>query len=184
MLLTRDDYDQSGAIFDARRTVDGNRLTVDFDLVLTGAGLPEAGKVAGNGATLALASESEGGVVRAKNYNIGLGWVGNKGIAFVFGTVKGGLTPSNNYVAIANSVVGKSGYPTLLQSAPAVSKLAGSTTHVTVQASGGVVTIALNGIERLRRTMTLPRDAWVGFTASTGGNSQAHAVRNVVVKST
>lgn len=177
LLLDGATANKVGFAYDHQRTVDANELRVDFDLTLG----TVPGVAPGNGATLAFASALQGGVHWGGNPGIGLGWVTNKGNAIVFGTVKGGLTPSSNYVAIANGVVGKSGYPTLLQSAPAVTPLAGNTTHVTVRASGGIVTVALNGTERLRRVMTLPSDAWVGFTAATSTARQSVAVRNVVI---
>jgi hypothetical protein len=168
-----------GWMYDRKRKLNANELRVDFDLEL--GSIP--GVAPGNGATLAFASESQGGALIGGNPGLGLGWVTNKGNAIIFGTVKGGLTPSNNYVAIANGVVGRSGYPTLLQSAPATSPLAGHTTHVTFRATGGVVTVALNGTERLRRAMTLPTDAWIGFTAGTSTARQRVAVRNVRISS-
>jgi hypothetical protein len=180
-LTTGDTANVAAATWDYQHPVDTNELVVDFDLQLaTPSPAPTAGP--GNGVTLAFASPSLGGGLKVGNPGIGLGWIGNQGNAIVFGTVKGGLTPSNNYVAIANGVAAKSGYLTLLQSAPAVSPLANSTTHVTVRASGGIVTVALNGIERLRRTMSLPTDAYVGFTAGTSAARQRQVVRNVVIR--
>ncbi len=175
LLASGDSSNTAGAIFDDRKTVDANAIVVDFDLQLVN----RSGN--GNGMTLAFASPSQGGVPRAANYGIGLGWVGNRGTAITLGTVKGTYTPSSNYVGIASGVVGRSGYPTFLQTAPAVSPLAGATNHITVKASGGVVTVAINGTERLRRTMTLPTDAYVGFTAGTSAARQDHIVSNVVI---
>jgi hypothetical protein len=168
----------AGWAYDDRVQRDANRLEVEFDLDL--GTIP--GTAPGNGATLAFASASLGGRAGAGNPGLGLGWVTNKGNAIVFGTVKGGLTPSDNYVGIVDSVVGRSGYPNLLQSAPAVSRLANASTHVKVRAFGGIVTVELNGVERLRRTMRLPTDAWVGFTAGTSTARQRTAVRNVVIR--
>ncbi len=167
----------AGAVYDASKVVDANEIVVDFD-----ARLVDSGRGNGNGFTVAFASKAQGGAPRAANPGIGLGWVGNKGNAFTFGTVKGTYTPSSNYVGVAAGGVGKSGYPVFLQTFPAVSPLAGHINHITVRASGGTVTVQVNGVERLRRTMVLPPDAYVGFTAGTSAQRQDHIVENVVIK--
>lgn len=166
----------AGAIFDARRTIDARKVTVEFDVQMT----PVSG--AGQGVTLAFATPATGGQAIAKNAGIGLGWVGNKGNAIVLGTVKAGSAPSNNYVAIASDVVGRSGYPTFVQTAAAGSPLSGATNRVKVVSSGGVVTVSVNGVERLRRTINLPAAAYLGLTASTSNHQRSdHVIKNVVV---
>lgn len=166
----------AGAVYDARSTIDARKVTVEFDVRIS----PVVGS--GQGVTVAFAAPSSGGQAIAKNAGIGLGWVGNKGNAIVLGTVKAGPAPSNNYVAIASDVVGRSGYPTLVQSAAAGSSLARATNRVRVVSSGGVVTVIVNGVERLRRTIMLPAAAYVGFTASTSNNQRSdHVISNVRV---
>lgn len=166
----------AGGVFDARRTVDARNVTVEFDL--------QTVKVYGSGFGIgvAFASRGVGGVPAAKNAGIGHGWVGNKGTAVLLGTVKAGPAPSGNWVGIASDVVGRSGYPTLLQSAAAGSTLGGATNRIKVVSAGGVVSVQINGVERLRRAMVLPADAYVGLTASTSSNQRSdHVISNVRV---
>lgn len=130
---------------------------------------------------MALASASQGGTAVARNADVGLGWVPNKGAAVVFGTVASSNTPGSSYTGLTLAA-GRYGFPALLQSGPVSPQLAGRTSHVKVQVSGGTFLVYVDGVGYSRRdNVTLPSDAWLGFTASTGAKTQRQLVRNVAV---
>lgn len=166
---------QSGAIYDTRRKVDANKLTVEFDATMDG------GTGQGNGLTLALASAAQGGTATARNADVGLGWIPNKGAAIVFGTVASIHTPGNSYAGITVAAK-RYGFPALIQNNSVTPLLAGRTSHIKVELKAGRVDIAVDGRHvTWQDNVALPTDAWLGFTASTGARTQRHLVRNVSI---
>lgn len=167
---------QSGAIYDTRRKLDATRaLTVEFDATIDG------GTGQGNGLTLALASAAQGGTAAARNADVGLGWIPNKGAAIVFGTVASANTPGTSYAGITVAA-GRYGFPALIQNNSVTPQLAGRTSHVKVEFRNRRVDIAVDGAHvTWKDNVALPGDAWLGFTASTGARTQRHLVRNVSI---
>lgn len=173
---------QRGVALDGNHPLDARRVKVDFDAVLEGSA------TGGNGLAFSFFDGTgfgSGGSQLIDNTGAGLGFVngiGKNGTSIALSTFKGSRNPSANFVGIAASTAtSTTGYPTWLATADPGKALAGATTHVTITSKDGVVTVALDGVERLRRTITLPKQAMWALSASTGNAVQRHVIRNLRV---
>ncbi len=153
-----------------------NAMTVEFDAEITG------GNGAGHGLSFAVFDRRPAALL-ASNANVGFGWVGHAGTAFALITAKERYNPANNFVGIASGALGKSGYPTWLASSIQARSLAGASTRVRVAVSGGMAVLSIDGSEVLRRAVSFPAGACLGFTAATGTRTQRHVVKNLRVRS-
>jgi PKD repeat protein len=101
-----------------------------------------------------------------------LGAAGIPGIAVTFDTFKNGTDPSNNFVGVATTGSGLA----YAQTSTAVPPLRNATVHVDVVVSTGQVKVSLNGTTYLTTAITVPVNAYVGFSASTGGLTDRHQI--------
>ncbi len=168
---------QRGFVNDRTHPLDARRVKVDFDAVLEGAAN------GGNGLAFNVFTGYGYGLVNNTGAGLGfLGSIGKSGTSVVLSTFKGTRNPSANFVGIASSATASTtGYPIWLQTADPGKTLAAATTHVTITSKDGVVMVELDGVERLRRTMTLPSTASWGFSAATGNAVQRHLIKNLRV---
>ncbi|MBJ7470054.1 MAG: FG-GAP repeat protein [Solirubrobacteraceae bacterium] len=150
------------------------RFVVEFDAEISG------GSGAGHGLTMAV-FDRRPATVLASGANVGLGWVGYEGTAFALVTAKERYNPAQNFVGMAAGNPWKSGYPTWLAIATPSRSLAGATTRVRVQIAGGTSELSIDGTVLLRRAVTVPAGACLGFTAATGTRTQRHLIKNLRV---
>jgi hypothetical protein len=101
-----------------------------------------------------------------------LGAAGIPGIAVTFDTFKNGTDPSNNFVGVATTGSGLA----YAQTSTAVPALRNATIHVDVVVSAGQVKVSLNGTAYLTTAITVPANAYVGFSGSTGGLTDRHQI--------
>lgn len=153
-----------------------NAMSVEFDAEITG------GSGAGHGLAFAVFDRRPAALL-ASNANVGFGWVGHPGTAFGLITAKERYNPANNFVGIASGVPGKSGYPTWLASSIQARSLSGTTTRVRISVGAGTAVLSIDGSEVLRRAVTFPAGACLGFTGATGTRTQRHLVKNLRVRS-
>jgi hypothetical protein len=136
----------------------------------------------GNGAdgqTFTMLDASKAGPGSIGRAGGGLGFAGLPGVAVTLDTYKDPGFPSSNFVGIASSTSG--GAMTFLATATNVPSLrATNTVRVTVSAAG-VITVWINGTQVLSHAAPVPATVLTGFTGSTGGLDDRHAVSNVVV---
>jgi PKD repeat protein len=141
-------------------------LTASFDLRIDqGNGADGMAFVLGNPATGALPT-MVGGSAGA------LGTAGIPGIAVTFDTFKNGTDPSNNFVGVATTGNGLA----YAQTSTAVPPLRNATVHVDVVVSPGQVKVSINGTTYLTAAITVPVNAYVGFSGSTGGLTDRHQI--------
>ena len=141
-------------------------LTASFDLRIDqGNGADGMALVLGNPASGALPT-MVGGSGGA------LGAAGIPGIAVTFDTFKHGTDPSNNFVGVATTGSGLA----YAQTSTAVPPLRNATVHVDVVVSSGQVKVSLNGTAYLTTAITVPVNAYVGFSGSTGGLTDRHQI--------
>jgi hypothetical protein len=114
----------------------------------------------------------------------GLGLDGVNGIGVVLDTFQNAQANSSNYVAIATGTDNGSGAVTYLATAPVPAPLRTGTHKVTVSISAGVITVFVDAAQVLAYTPAaglIPATAYAGFTAGNGGQTDLHAVSDVVV---
>ena len=134
-------------------------LTASFDLRIDqGTGADGMAFVLGNPAAGALPT-MVGGIGGA------LGAAGIPGVAVTFDTFQNGTDPSNNFVGVATTGSGLA----YAQTSTAVPALRNATVHVDVVVTAGQVKVALNGTTYLTTAVTVPANAYLGFSGSTGG---------------
>ncbi|GIJ46459.1 hypothetical protein Val02_33450 [Virgisporangium aliadipatigenens] len=134
----------------------------------------------GDGMTLSLLDPSA-----TTQYSLGgggsaLGFGALKGIAVTLDTYQSTGDPSANFVGIAHSVGSDLVY---LQTTTNVPALRGTSRAVRVTVVNNVLTVWVDGVQRIQRTVTLPPTVRVGLTAGTGGAYDRHAVRDVQLSS-
>ena len=107
----------------------------------------------------------------------GLGYSGLAGVAVTFDTFQNGPDPSSNFMGITTSGLNDNmDYVVTTTSIPA---LRNATRHVVISYAGGVLTVTYAGTVVLSTPVTLPSNAYIGWTAGTGGNTDRHMVTNV-----
>jgi len=107
----------------------------------------------------------------------GLGYSGIPGVAVAFDTYQNGADPSNNFVGIATSANGDN--ISYAATSTAIGPLRGNTRRVIITYAGGVLQVSVAGVVVLNRSVVLPPNAFVGWTAGTGGLSNRHMITNV-----
>ena len=147
--------------------VPSTSLTVSFDTVIGG------GAVGADGLTFLLADPSRG----ATPTSLG-GAGGGLGAAGIPGTAVGVVTFPARYVGIAENDSNGSGMNWVTTNTD-IPPLRDSVRNVQVTVVNGVMTVSVDGITKLTRSVVLPPQVLVGFTAGTGGYDDQHAVSNV-----
>src|SRR3977135_950102 len=94
--------------------------------------------------------------------------------------------PSANFVGISDGQTTPGGplhwlvTSTTAQNLPS---LRSATRHVKVTVASGVMTVSVDGVQYLSQAVTLPPNVLVGFGGGTGGLTDVHSVKNVVITS-
>jgi hypothetical protein len=109
----------------------------------------------------------------------GLGYSGLPGIAVTLNTYKDAGYPTNNFIGISASAT--NGLLTFQATAHGIGQLRSGTHTVGVDVSGGVLSVWLDGQQILARAESLPATSLLAFTASTGGLTDIHAVRDAAI---
>jgi len=107
----------------------------------------------------------------------GLGYAGIPGVAVTLDTHQNPGDPGGNFVGIATSATGDS--LNYVATNTAVPILENSTRRVVIRYSAGVLQVSIDGVVYLTQPVTLAAQAYVGWTAATGGLTNRHAVSNV-----
>ncbi len=114
----------------------------------------------------------------------GLGLDGLSGIGVALDTFWNAQANSGNYVAIATGADNGTGATTYLATAPIPAPLRTGTHAVTVTVIAGVITVYVDAAQVLTYTPAaglIPASAYAGFTAGNGGQTDLHAVSNIVI---
>jgi hypothetical protein len=110
----------------------------------------------------------------------GLAFSGLPGVAFCLQTHQSTGDPSNNFVGI--TAAGLADHLTYLATSTAVGPLRTGTHVVDVQVSAaGNLVVTVDSTQVLNTAVTLPPNALVGFTGSTGASTDTHTVRAVTI---
>jgi hypothetical protein len=110
----------------------------------------------------------------------GLGYSGLHGIAVTLDTYKNAPDPSANFVGVATSGLGTS--LTYAATSTAVGALRTGTHRVNLAVtSTSHLVVTVDGAKLIDSPVTLPANTILGFTAATGGLTDVHTVRNVVI---
>jgi hypothetical protein len=98
-------------------------------------------------------------------------------------TYKNGTDPSSNFIGIAtgSDPVTAGNLVWAATTTANVPPLRGTVRHITVTVASGTLTVSVDGTQVLSAPVTLPMSTLVGFTGSTGGLTDRHAVSNVVI---
>ena len=154
--------------------VSSSTLTADFDLTInSGTGA--------DGMTFILANPAAGATPTSLgDFGGDLGFAPIPGIAVAFDTFKGTGDPSANFVGITDGETA-TGPLHWLATSTAVPGLRTATRHVKVTVASGVMTVSVDGVQYLSQAVTLGPNVLVGFGGSTGGGTDIHSVKNVVI---
>jgi hypothetical protein len=106
-----------------------------------------------------------------------LGFGGISGTAVVLDTFQNGPA---NVVGISDGI-GSDGNVHYLCKMTDAPPLRGSSHHVSVSYSGGVLSVLIDGNAACSAAVALPSNVLIGFTAGSGGNTDQHAVGNVSI---
>jgi hypothetical protein len=109
----------------------------------------------------------------------GLGYSGLPGIAVTFDTYKDTGYPGNNFIGISTSAA--NGQLKFQATANGIGQLRSGTHTVGIDVSGGVLTVWLDGQQILAKAENLTATSLLAFTASTGGLTDIHAVRDAAI---
>jgi hypothetical protein len=135
-----------------------------------------------DGMTVSLADATVEGATAIGGPGGILGFGGVEGVAITLDTWSNAGEPAGDFVGLATSDAGVAGL-TYLATAPVPGGLDGQTRAVEVQIAAGSVTVLVDGVEMLSEPApaALPAQALVGFTAGTGGATNAHRVLGATV---
>ncbi len=112
----------------------------------------------------------------------GLGFGSLTGVAVTLDTFKNGNDPSANFVGVASGATGTNfDQLTYAATAPAVGSLRSGTHQVDVTVTTTGLSVSLDGRTPLNATVTLPANALLAFSGSTGGQTDVHAVSQVSI---
>jgi hypothetical protein len=169
LVLTPNVANQAGSAFWPSVVPTAN-FQVSFDVTI------DQGSGA-DGMTFTFADPAAAGPTALGPSGGGLGYSGIPGAAVTFDTYQNGLDPSSNFIGIATSGLGDDiSYASTATSIPA---LRNTTRHVVLQYAGGVLSVTYAGAVVLSTPVTLPPNAYIGWTAGTGGSTDRHMVSNV-----
>jgi glucose/arabinose dehydrogenase len=173
LVLTTPVANQVGSAFWPTAVATAN-LHATFDITIgQGTGADGAAFVIGNVAGGARPTSL--GVVGG-----GLGFSGIPGVAVTFDTYKNGSDPSANFIGVATGGSGDVlAYATTATTG--VPALRSTTHHVDVLVSSGHLRVSIDGTQVIDSTVALPASAYLGFSGSTGGLTDRHAVSNVII---
>ncbi|MBV9096517.1 MAG: hypothetical protein JO079_00540, partial [Frankiaceae bacterium] len=136
------------------------------------------GGTGGSGLTFAILGSGNGpGSVGSSGPGMGVGGLGV--VAVTLDTEKDGGDPSNHFVGVAVGFA--HGRLTYVARAPVGPGLRVGWHTVDVRASGGYLLVSLDGRALLRTKVTLPAQAWLGFTGATGPGYEWNEVKSAVV---
>ena len=163
-------FESGSAVSPTAVSTDG--LTVAFDAQI-------GGGTGANGMTLAFASPTTPTLLGQAGGS--LGYSGITGVAVGLANYRQGPDPSANFVGIADGGP-TGGAPNWLSTSSAIPTLQGATTHVVVSIVGTQMTVTVGGVQVLSQGVAdLPPQAYLVFTAATGGLTDNFAVQNVSV---
>jgi Bacterial lectin len=168
----------AGSTFYSTPVSTGN-FSATFDAQLSG-----GGTLGADGLTLTFADPASATVNSLGAIGGGLGFAGTTGIAVALDTYQNAVNPSGNFVGITNGPIAGSTDQLnwLATNATAqVPNLRTGTIHVTVTAIAGVLTVSINGTQVLSKTVTLPANALIGFTAGSGYYTDNHIITNTTI---
>jgi hypothetical protein len=106
----------------------------------------------------------------------GLGFAGLAGVAVAFVTYPQGGITSHNFMGITT---GGSPTPTYLTTSTSIPDLRSGTHRVDITVGANNLIVKLDGTQVFNTAVTVPANAYVGFSAATGGYTDVHAVSNV-----
>jgi RHS repeat-associated protein len=170
------------AVFQAVGSVFGNTpyasssLRIEFDATI-------GGGTGADGLTLTLLDPSAGPTALG-GPGVGLGFGGLAGIAVSLNTYLHYGDPSDNFVGITDGALGpwastqQLHYLATSTSAP---PLRGAPHHAQVTVDAGLLSVNIDGVAMASAQVALPPQVLVGFTGSTGGATDRHAVDNVSI---
>ena len=174
--LTPATTNKAGTAF-YKTAVSSATLTADFDATInSGTGADGLTFILGNpaaGATPTSLGDGGGG--------LGFG-DGPPGIAVTLDTFKSTGDPSANFVGITDGYAATGGFHYLATST-AVPNLRSATRHVKVTVAAGLMTVSVDGVQYMSQPVTLGANVLVGFGGGTGGATDIHSVKNVVITS-
>jgi hypothetical protein len=151
--------------------VSSGAMTIDFDATIdTGTGA--------DGLTLTLAAPAAGATALGA-VGSGEGFGGINGIAVSLDTWQSAGDPSANFIGVATS--GDANHLNYVATSGAIAPLRNATHHITVTLNGGALVVKLNGVVVVSTTVTVGPQVLLGFTAGTGGATNRHAIKNLVV---
>jgi hypothetical protein len=163
--LTDTNYFESGSAF-STSPVSSSTLTVTFDSTIGGGS-------GADGMTLVLADPSYVGPTALGQPGSGLGFLGIQGVAVTFDTY-----PSDS-VGIVNDLTAVDSLH-FVTSTTMVTALR-ATNHVVVTVDSGQISLSIDGTTVLSANVSLPPNVLVGFTGSSGGLTDRHAVDNISI---
>ncbi len=105
-----------------------------------------------------------------------LGYAGTAGVAVTFDTYTNGNDPGGNFMGIATSGVGD--VLTYAATNTTVPALRNATHHVDVLYTGGILNVKLDNAQVFNQAVALPANAYLGWSAGTGGSTDRHSVTN------
>ena len=151
------------------------RLHVSFDET-TGGG------TGADGLTLAFADAARAGPSALGGTGSLLGFGGIPGAAVAMATYPSAANPAVNSIGLVTGLSGSGLTWTTVDAA--IPSLRSGPHLVTVDVSGGVVSVTVDGLAAFHAAVKLPPRVYLGFTGGTGGVTDAHAVSSVQISTT
>jgi hypothetical protein len=173
--LTAAAANQAGSAF-WPTAVSSSSITVTYDAVLNGG-------TGADGLALVLADASTAKPTSLGALGGAMGYAPIPGVAVCLDTWQNwnSADPSNNFVGIATGFSGATDNLTYVATNTTVPNLRAGTNHVVVTVSAGRIQVSVGGVSMLNQAVTLPPNVLIGFSGGTGGNTDVHAVANVVI---
>ena len=111
----------------------------------------------------------------------GLGFGGIAGVAQAFDTYKNSANPSSNFVGISNGKGSGAGLLHWIGTANVSAPLRNTVHKIKLSTASGAIALWIDGTKIGSLAVTLPTDAYVGFSAGTGSVNDRHAISHLVV---
>ncbi len=108
-----------------------------------------------------------------------LGFGGIPGIGVALDTYPNATNSGRNSIGVVTGLNGSALRWTAIDSA--IPDLRAGTHLIGVRASGGVLTVFVDGLQAFRLAVKLPPTVYLGFTGATGGATDVHAVSSVQI---